>query len=233
MRAALLALGGLCSNFAMRFCCVLALILAWSVEPSIAWADPEAAVALLSTAAKEHHERGMQFYRLEQYPAARIELQAGYELSKNPVFLWNLAKTAAKMGDRQAAIDYVQRYRISLDAPDPEVEAFVKDLMGPSDPAKPVPVTPTAPVVKPSSGKKRSLVPWILIGVGGALLIADIGVAAAGSQLSQSNEGAKLTMAEVGELNAQGDRLNVAGWSLLGLGLGSAAAGGIWLIVQR
>ena len=233
MRAALLALGGLCSNFAMRFCCVLALILACSVEPSIAWADPEAAVALLSTAAKEHHERGMQFYRLEQYPAARIELQAGYELSKNPVFLWNLAKTAAKMGDRQAAIDYVQRYRVSLDAPDPEVDAFVKDLMGPSEPTKPAPVTATAPVVKSSSGKKRSLVPWILIGVGGALLIADIGVAAAGYQLSQSNEGAKLTMSELSELNAQGDRLNVACWSLLGLGLGSEAAGGIWLIVQR
>jgi len=233
MRAALPALGGLCSNFAMRFACALALILACSVAPSIAWADPEAAVALLSTAAKEHHERGMQFYRLEQYPAARIELQAGYDLSKNPVFLWNLAKTAAKMGERQAAIDYVQRYRVTLDTPDPEVDAFVKELMGPSEPTKPVPTTTTDLAVKPSSGKKRSLVPWILIGVGGALLIADIGVAAAGSQLSQSNEGAKLTMAELGELNAQGDRLNVAGWSLLGIGLGSAVAGGIWLIVQR
>ena len=72
-----------------------------------------------------------------------------------------------------------------------------------------------------------------MIGVGGALLLADIGVAAAGYQLGQSNEGAKLTMSELSELNAQGDRLNVAGWSLLGLGLGSAAAGGIWLIVQR
>ena len=233
MRAALPVLGGLCSNFAMRFACVLALFLAFSVEPSVAWADPEAAVALLSTAAKEHHERGMQFYRLEQYPAARIELQAGYELSKNPVFLWNLAKAAAKMGDRQAAIDYVQRYRVTLDTPDPEVDSFVKELMGPSEPTKPASATTTAPAVKLPSGKKRSLVPWILIGVGGALLIADIGVAAAGSQLSQSNEGAKLTMAELGELNAQGDRLNVAGWSLLGIGLGSAVAGGIWLIVQR
>jgi hypothetical protein len=217
----------------MRFACVLALLLGCFVHVPVALADPEAAVALLSTAAKEHHERGMQFYRLEQYQAARIELQAGYDLSKNPVFLWNLAKAAAKMGDRQAAIDYVQRYRISLDAPDPEVESFVNDLTGSGEPSKPAPLTTTAPLVKPSSGKKRSLVPWILIGVGGALLIADIGVAAAGSQLSQSNEGAKLTMAELSELNAQGDKLNAAGWSLLGIGLGSAAAGGIWLIVQR
>ena len=43
-------------------------------------------MALLSTAAKEHHERGMQFYRLEQYQAARIELQAGYDLSKTLCF---------------------------------------------------------------------------------------------------------------------------------------------------
>ena len=48
-------------------------------------------------------------------------------------------------------------------------------------PQSPLPTTATAPAVNPSSGKKRSLVPWILIGVGGALLIADIGVAAAGS----------------------------------------------------
>ena len=217
----------------MRFACLLALLLGCLFDVSLALADPEAAVALLSTAAKEHHERGMQFYRLEQYPAARIELQAGYELSKNPVFLWNLAKAAAKMGDRQAAIDYVQRYRVTLDTPDPEVDSFVKELMGPSEPTKPASATTTAPAVKLPSGKKRSLVPWILIGVGGALLIADIGLAAAGSQLSQSNEGAKLTMAELSELNAQGDRLNAAGWSLLGIGLGSAVAGGIWLIVQR
>jgi hypothetical protein len=217
----------------MRFVCLLALLLGCFVDVPAARANPEAAVALLSTAAKEHHERGMQFYRLEQYQAARIELQAGYDLSKNPVFLWNLAKSAAKMGDRQAAIDYVQRYRVTLDAPDPEVDSFVKELMGPSEPTNPATATTTAPTVKPASGKKRSMVPWILIGVGGALLIADIGVAAAGYQLSQSNEEAKLTMTELGELNAQGDRLNIAGWSLLGIGLGSAAAGGIWLIVQR
>jgi hypothetical protein len=233
MRAALPVLAGLCSNYAMRFACLLALILACYVAPSVAWADPDAAVALLSTAAKEHHERGMQFYRLEQYQAARVELQAGYDLSKNPVFLWNLAKASAKMGDRQAAIDYVQRYRVSLDTPDPEVDTFVKELTGSGEPLKPVPVTATDPAVKPSGSKKRSPIPWILIGVGGALLIADIGLAAAGAQLSQSNEGAKLSMSELSELNAQGDRLNVAGWSLLGLGLGSAAAGGIWLIVQR
>ncbi len=71
------------------------------------------------------------------------------------------------------------------------------------------------------------------LGIGAALLIADIGVAAAGYQLTQSNEGAMLTQGELAELNTQGGRLNAAGWSLLGVGLGSAAAGGIWLAVRR
>lgn len=222
MRAGLLDPAGLCSNFGMRFACMLAVLLACSV----ARANPEAAVALLSAAAKDHHERAMEFYRAEQYPAARVELQAGYELSKNPVFLWNLAKVSAKMGDRQAALDYAQRYRVTLEAPDPEVDALVKDLLGPGE-------SPKIPVTQKPTGKRRSPAPWILLGVGTALLIADIGVAAAGYRLSQSNEGAMLTMDELAALNAQGDRLNTAGWSLLGVGLGTAAAGGIWLAIQR
>ena len=213
----------------MRSACVLALLLACSV----ARADPEAAVALLSAAAKDHHERAMQFYKAEQYQAARVELQAGYELSKNPVFLWNLAKASAKLGDRQAALDYVYRYRITLDAPDPEVDAFTKDLIGPTEPAKPAPVAQAPPPIQQPVLKKKSPAPWILIGVGAALLIADIGVAAAGYQLSQSNEGAMLTMAELADLNMRGNTLNTAGWSLLGLGLGSTAAGGIWLAIRR
>ncbi len=229
MRARLPDPGGLCSNFGMRFACILAVVLACSV----ARANPEAAVALLSAAAKDHHERAMEFYKAEQYQAARIELQAGYDLSKNPVFLWNLAKASAKMGDRQAAIDYVQRYRVTLDAPDPEVDAFAKDLLGPTEPAKAASVAPVSPVTPQPVIKKRSPAPWILLGVGAALLIADLGIAVAGYQLGQSNEGAMLTADELTDLNARGGRLNAAGWSLLGLGLGSAAAGGIWLAVRR
>lgn len=222
-------LARLCSNFGMRLACVLAIVLACSV----ARANPEAAVALLSAAAKDHHERAMEFYKAEQYQAARIELQAGYELSKNPVFLWNLAKTSAKMGDRQAAMEYVQRYRVTLDAPDPEVDALVKTLNGPEEPSNKPVVATAQPAVSQPVIKKRSPAPWILLGLGAALLIADIGVGAAGYQLSKSNEGAMVTAAELADLNTRGDRLNTAGWSLLGLGLGSAAAGGIWLAVRR
>jgi len=214
--------GWLCSNFGMRFACVLAVVLACSV----ARADQEAAVALLTAAAQDHYKQGEKLYKAEQYPAARIEFQAGYDLSKNPVFLWNLAKASAKMGDRQAALDYVQRYRVTLAAPDAEVDAFAKDLLGPAEPPKPA-------ITEKPTAKKRSPVPWVLLGVGAAVLIADIGVGAAGYRLSQSNEGALLTMAELADLNAQGNRLNTAGWSLLGVGLGTAAAGGIWLAIQR
>jgi hypothetical protein len=191
----------------MRLACVLAVVFAVSV----AHAD---------------HKRAMQFYKAGEYEAARIELQAGYDLSKNPVFLWNLAKVAAKQGDRQAALDYVQRYRITLEAPDSEVDALVKNLMGPAEAPKPT-ETPK-PIVK-----ARSPIPWVLLGLGAGLLIADIGVGAAGYRLSQSTEGAAFTVTEWDELTAQGNRLNTAGWCLLGLGVGAAAAGGIWLAVRR
>lgn len=228
-------LNRLCSNFGMRLACVLAVVLTCSV----ARADPEAAVPMLTAAAKDHHEKAMEFYKAEQYQAARVELQAGYELSKNPVFLWNLAKVAAKMGDRQAALDYVQRYRVTLDAPDPEVDALEKNLRGPGEPTQPPTTMQVQPVPSPPKVVarpdilKRSPAPWILLGVGAALLIADIGVAAAGYRLSKDNEGAMLTRAELDDLNARGGRLNAVGWSLFGIGLGSAAAGGIWLAVRR
>lgn len=213
----------------MRLACVLAVVLACSV----ARADQEAAVALLTAAAQEHYKHGETLYKAEQYQAARIEFQAGYELSKNPVFLWNLAKAAGKMGDRQAALDYAQRFRATLSAPDPEVDALIKDLTNSAEPSTQPSLVQSQPATQQPVVKKRSPAPWILLGLGAALLIADIGIGAAGYQLSQSNEGAMLTAAELADLNARGGRLNAAGWSLLGVGLGSAAAGGIWLAVRR
>lgn len=213
----------------MRFACVLAVVLACSV----ARAAPNDAAARLTAAAKDHYERADQFYKAEQYEAARIEFQAGYDLSKNPVFLWNLAKASEKMGQRQVALDFAQRFRATLTEPDQEVDDFIKSLSGPAEPGKPSPVAHMPPAAGQSVNKKRSPAPWILLGIGAALLIADIGVAAAGYQLSQSNEGAMLTRAELDDLNARGGSLNAAGYSLLGLGLGSAAAGGIWLAVRR
>lgn len=213
----------------MRFACVLAVVLACSVGR----AAPKDAGALLTAAAKDHYERAEQFYKAEQYEAARIEFQAGYDLSKNPVFLWNLAKASEKIGDRQAALNFAQRYRATLTEPDPEVDDFLKTVSGSAELSKPPPVVPMPPAAQQSANKKRSPAPWILLGVGAALLIADIGVAAAGYRLSQSNEGAILTRAELDDLNARGGTLNAAGYSLLGLGLGSAAAGGIWLVVRR
>lgn len=213
----------------MRFACVLAVVLACSV----ARAAPNDAAARLTAAAKDHYERADQFYKAEQYEAARIEFQAGYDLSKNPVFLWNLAKASEKMGQRQTALDFAQRFRATLTEPDQEVDDFIKSLSSPAEPGKPPPVASMPPAIGQSVNKKRSPAPWILIGIGAALLIADIGVAAAGYQLSQSNEGAMLTRAELDDLNARGGSLNVAAYSLLGVGLGSAAAGGIWLAVRR
>ena len=56
----------------MRLACVLAVVLTCSV----ARANPEAAATLLTAAAKDHNERAMEFYKAEQYQAARVELQA-------------------------------------------------------------------------------------------------------------------------------------------------------------
>lgn len=197
--------------------------------------DGGAPAGLLEAAPREHFQRGEQFYRAGEWRAARVEFQAGFELSGNPVFLWNLAKTAAKRGDRQEALDFARRFRASLDKPDAEVDAFIKQLGEQSDAVAPPTVQQPPPAVQPppTPPRRRSAVlPVVLVGLGAALLAADLAVAVAGGQLTASNQGAQISPTELAELNARGNALNVAAWTLLPLGLGSVTAGVVLFVLR-
>lgn len=185
---------------------------------------------LLETAPREHFQRGEQFYRTGEWRAARVEFQAGYELSRNPVFLWNLAKTAAKSGDRKEALDFARRFRASLDAPDAEVDAFIKQL-GEQGDSFAAPAPPKPPPAPPR-GRRSPVLPALLVSLGAALLAADLAVAVGSGQLTARNQGAQLSPTELAELNARGNALNVAAWTLLPLGLGSVTAGVVLFVLR-
>jgi hypothetical protein len=80
--------------------------------------------------AKEHYERGVAHFNLQEYPAAIEEFEAGYRLRPDPVFLYNLGQ-ANRLSDRpERALYFYRAYlRTSEDPPNrKEVEGRIADL---------------------------------------------------------------------------------------------------------
>ena len=87
----------------------------------------------------------------------------------------------------------------------------------------------STPAQKPS--QKPPLGASILVSIGAALLIADIGTAAAGYSLGKQVEAQPLNLAAYQEAEAQGQRLNQASAALLAVGLSVSLAGATWHLV--
>lgn len=83
-------------------------LFAWEATPRIAFAEEVASPTM--EAAKRHFDSGVAFYQAGDYEAARIELEAGYRLSKLPDFLVNLCLVAEKQNRLQEALNYCDQY---------------------------------------------------------------------------------------------------------------------------
>lgn len=60
--------------------------------------------------ATEHYKRGREFRTFGAYDDAIREFLAGFELSGDPAFLFNLAQTYRENRDKQMALDYYKKY---------------------------------------------------------------------------------------------------------------------------
>jgi hypothetical protein len=64
----------------------------------------------VADAAKAHYEQGQTLYAAGQYPEARAEFLAGFELSHKPAFLFNAAECARLMAKFDVARDGYDQY---------------------------------------------------------------------------------------------------------------------------
>lgn len=84
--------------------CVVCAALAVSSVPA------RADRASLEAAAKAHFERGQSLSAQSRFAEALAEFSAGYELSRKPLFLFNMAECARQAGDRARARANYERY---------------------------------------------------------------------------------------------------------------------------
>lgn len=79
-------------------------------------------------AAKQHFDTGAQFFKAENYAAARAEFQAAYDLSKLTPLLYNLGRAAEGQGQKADALRYYEQYLATNPSDAAEVRTRVATL---------------------------------------------------------------------------------------------------------
>lgn len=216
-----------------RLCSALAALLLLLLLASPAARGQEAPEVDVLATAKEHQQRGVEFFAAKQFDAARVEFEATLALIdqvKEPdayaLILYNLAAVAEKQGRFDDSLGYAKRYQALVPSASSDAD-FVKLLerLTAAQAPKPEPARPPRRQLPPAPAAA-------LLGVGGGALLSSLVVTILSGQLSGHVESTPVTPGELAELMAEGGRLNGAAIGLAALGFGLTAAGGIWMAVH-
>lgn len=214
--------------------------LAASLAPASAGADqtsPPAASAPNSPGpdemrvAQHHYQNGVGFFQAGNYPAARAEFEAAYQLTHFPDFLFNLAQVAQKQGRTEDAERYLTEYLNTNPRDADEVRAQLEQLRSQRG----------ASSAAPASAGRLPPTPAIGLAAGGAAALI-IGIACGGAAISAANTVAdpvnsgKPFTPELFATQERGKQLNSAAIAFDVIGGAALAAGGAWIgywIYQR
>lgn len=182
-------------------------------------------------AARRHFDMGLIFYTTDNLPAAREEFEEAYRLSHRPDLLFNLARVSERMGRREDAVLYLERYLLVLpEARDAdEVRRKIASLrargVNPPPPGVGVPVA-----LPPRPSRLPPLPALCLLGGGAAALITGIGLGAgalaAARTVGSSRYDGQYFNADLQAIERRGQAMNAAAITLDVLG-GLALAGGV------
>lgn len=211
----------------MLICALLLLLTGVSAAADVPKADaPVLKKARLSDeAAMAHFQLGVRAYEAGDWPVARIEFQAAYELSKLSDLLHNLSQVEENAGRIDAAIEYERRYLDSTAlAADERQEAVdriarltrLRDTQSAAIPAQTPPPSPKprrTPVWVPRAG----------LGLGIALLGASLAVLTAGQVVKNRIENEPTTLADL--RTAQANAPVYLGFTLALAGSGAVITG--------
>ena len=92
-----------------RACC-MAFALMGTVSVARAQADTPETEESVEDRARAHYARGRALVESEEFGPARAEFEAGYALSRRPLFLFNMGESALHMQDPAGAREAFRRY---------------------------------------------------------------------------------------------------------------------------
>jgi tetratricopeptide (TPR) repeat protein len=209
-----------------------------------ALASPEGPTPADMQMARRHFDLGVMFYTGGNFAAARIHFEDAYRLSHKPDLLFNLARTAERMGRPGDAIMYLERYLlVRPDAPDAasiraQIEALRAKGAVPPRPQVGVAVPLQRSSASTPGAAAASNIPPVgalgLLAGGGALLILGGGLgggamAAARSIDDPGNDGRYFTP-DLQDIERRGQSLGGAAVAFDVLGGVAIAAGLAWTI---
>lgn len=164
--------------------------------------------------AQRLYQFGQEAYTKKRYDAAFGSFNRVYQLTKSPDLLYNLAKVAIKLDQREVAVGYYRQYLSSHPADEAAVQKEMDELTG-GPPPPPPPQVLTAPAGEAAIPR---WVPWALIGGGTGLLGISLGLLVAGG----------ISPADTAADQAQRRGMLASGGVLGGIGL-AATVGGVVL----
>lgn len=206
-------------------------LLLWAALP-IAHARAEDPAKTTEDAAAAHYKQGERFFADGNFPAARIEFEAAYALSKAASLLFNVALSFEREGLVKESLEAYRRY-LAAEPGDKETREKVARLERQLAPAAHAPDQPT------EAQSRRSKGPFIAasvgLGTGLAVTLTGFGLLGATASLARSIEQESRTATDLQAALEKRDRLESASIALLVIGpvvaIGSSAA--VWRLRRR
>ena len=164
--------------------------------------------------AQRIYKMGQDAYQKGRYESAFNSFQQAYQLTNAPDLLYNLAKVANRLGQKEVAVGYYKQYLAGHPEDEAAVQKELDDYLGQNAVVKPLPQAPE-PQADPQVPR---WVQWALIGTGAGLLGLSVGLLVAGG----------VTPAETAADQTQRRSMLASGGVLGGIGL-AATVGGVVL----
>ena len=136
---------------------------------------------------------GSRLYEEGRYEQAIAAFEEAYDLSSQPVLLYNIANAWERLGDVPHALEALDRYRLYAPAEEQDVllaRAQALERRQVDVVAAPEPVgIGAAPVLPPPATRpvRRTFAPWVVASVGGVVAVAGSAVAG-GTWVSGQND---------------------------------------------
>lgn len=221
-------------------CMLLVVLLGGAAVPALAQPDRGHRLSRhLLSEARKHFDSAQLFYEDGHYELARDEFSIAYQLSRLPDLLYNLAMTSEKLGDRQGAISYLERYL--ADRPDAEDAQTIRADIAALRSAPPEPAQPrTVSIRTERTDQQRQHGPSLLPGVillGGGAVLALVGGGLGGGALAaahsvQSQQDMDLPFGpDLQATQARGMAMSTAGITLDVIGAAAMIGGLAWTMV--